>query len=175
MNRFRLILLVFLLPGLIVSGFIAHAEDDNELPPVKLINTRDLRTDSVIAEQQQLPILLYFASENCRYCRFVEEEQLKPMLRNRAYDKKIIVRRIYAADYASIYDFNGKITTGSHLASRYQAPLTPTLVFVDHQGKEIAPRIVGVVSPDYYSAELDDSINLSLITVKQQLALNRKP
>ncbi len=147
--------------------------DDDVLPPVALLLAKDLRADAGLAQDKQLPILLYFASDYCTYCRYVEEEQLKPMLRNRDYDSRVMVRRISATGFGSIVYFDGKLMSAAQIADHYHAGMTPTLVFVNAQGEEIAPRIVGVASPDYYGGDLDESINQALKSVRMVSAKTR--
>ena len=153
----------------LVSPF-CFADEDYTLPPVTLLPAKDLRADAELAQDKQLPILLYFASDYCSYCRYVEEEQLKPMLRNRDYDNRVMVRRISATNFGSIIYFDGKSISARELADYYQAGMAPTLVFVNAEGKEIAPRIVGVATPDYYGGDLDESINQALKAVRMVTA-----
>ena len=138
------------------------ASDSDDLPPVTIIAARDLKTDAQLAQQQHLPILLYFASDYCGYCRYVEESQIKPMLRNHDYDTKVMVRRVNLSNPASLRYFNGERLSADQLAGRYQARMTPTLVFIDADGNEIAPRLVGVTSEDFYGGDLDNSIDTAL-------------
>lgn len=157
---------VFIVMGLFSMVSPCCLADDDELPSVTIIQAKDLRADAELARDKQLPILLYFASDYCTYCRYVEEEQLKPMLRNRDYDNRVLLRRISATGFGSIIHFNGNPMSAAQLADYYHAGMAPTLVFVNARGEEIAPRIVGVASPDYYGGDLDDSINQALKSVR---------
>jgi thioredoxin-related protein len=141
---------------------LLHADSEDELPPVTIIAARDLQADAQLAQQRGLPILLYFASDYCGYCRYVEEAQIKPMLRNRDYDAKVMVRRVNLSNARELIFVNGIRLSADQLASLYQAPLTPTLIFINAEGKEIAPRLVGVGSEDYYGGDLDNSIATAL-------------
>lgn len=134
----------------------------DELPPVTIIPARDLQADAQLAQQRGLPILLYFASDYCSYCRYVEESQIKPMLRNHDYDAKVMVRRVNLSNARELVFVNGKRLSADQLASLYQAPMTPTLVFINADGQEIAPRLVGVTSEDFYGGDLDNSIDTAL-------------
>jgi len=157
----------------LVSTICVADDDEYVLPPVTLIAAKDLRADAAQAQDQQLPILLYFASDYCSYCRYVEEEQLKPMLRNHDYDSRVMVRRISATGFGSIVHFNGKSMSATQLAEYYHAGTAPTLVFVNAKGEEIAPRIVGVSSRDYYGGDLDESINQALKSIRRVTAKAR--
>ena len=166
----RLFPLFFLLTlGL---GFNAHASEDtaDNLPPVTLIKSNDLQADGELAHQRQLPILLMFSQRGCPWCRFVEEDHLKPMLRNANYRAQVIIRQVMTDDYSKITDFDGNKITAAQLASRYNAALTPTVIFVDHNGKALAPRILGVRNTEYYGLDLDEGLAMSLQKMRQLLA-----
>ena len=55
-----------------------------------------------------------------------------------------------------IRDFAGQ--AGAALAARWQARFTPTVLFLDAQGRELAGRLVGVAVPDFYGAYLDQAL-----------------
>ncbi|UCE90318.1 MAG: hypothetical protein JSW10_05755, partial [Pseudomonadota bacterium] len=52
-------------------------------------------------------------------------------------------------------------------AQRYSAFVMPTVVLVDHRGRELAPRLVGVTTPDFYGGDLDDAIDTALGRLRQ--------
>ena len=164
----QLFLLGFLLSGFSISWASENFELD-ELPHVDIIDTVDFRIDSRLAVKKQTPILILFSMEGCTYCQYVEEEHLKPMLRNADYGKKVIIRRVMTDDYDSLIDFDGKSVSGLDFSSRYGAYLTPTVVFLDHNGQQLS-RIFGVRNTEYYGGDLDDSLDLSLQIIRKKLA-----
>ena len=172
----RLFALFFLLT--LGSSFSLQAfadEEDDDLPPVTVVQTSDLRADAELARQRHVPILLMFAQHGCSWCRYVEEDQLKPMLRNADYRAQVIIRQVMIDDFSVITDFDGSQTKAASLAMRYNAPLTPTVVFIDDTGKLLAPRIVGVRNTEFYGGELDEALAQSAQKIRQQLAaLNLK-
>ena len=172
----RLFALFFLLTLGTSLSLSAYAyEDEDDLPPVTLVQAGNLHADGQQARQRHVPILLMFAQRGCSWCHYVEEEQLKPMLRNADYRAQVIIRQVMTDDPSSITDFDGKQTNADALASRYNASLTPTVVFVDDSGKLLAPRILGVQNTEYYGADLDDGLAISTQKIRQQLAaLNTK-
>jgi len=168
---------LFLLSTILSNSSISWASeklavenfDFDELPQVEIINTEDFRVDSRLAIKKQTPILILFAMEGCAYCEYVEEEHLKPMLRNADYSKKVIIRRVMTDDFDSLIDFDGKTISSSDFSARYDASLTPTVVFLDHNGKQLS-RILGVRNTEFYGGDLDDSLALSLRMIRKQLA-----
>ena len=144
----------------------------NDLPEVHILQSKDFRKDSQLAKQKKAPILILFSMEGCSYCRFVEEEHLKPMLRNANYMKKVVIRKVMTDDYGSVIDFNGKSLSGMDFSTRYRAYLTPTVIFVDHNGKQLS-RIMGVRNTEFYGGDLDKSLDISLQIIRQQFVSSK--
>ena len=158
-----------LLLGLLMPVNTVIAEEYNQdLPPVTVVKAEDLQTDARLSRQQNKPILLFFSMQGCSWCDFVEEEHLKPMLRNADYREKVVIRKVMTDDYGSISDFNGAAISVSDLAQRYRAYLTPTVVFVDHNGQQLAPRILGVRNTEMYGGDLDEGLELSCQKLRQE-------
>lgn len=108
------------------------------------------------------PVLVAFVADYCGYCRQLEKDYLKPMAKNSAYATRILIRTVDIAGTQDLIDFTGNMLSPSDFANNYQANITPTLVFLDKQGKEIAERLVGYNSPDYYGVDLDKSIEQAI-------------
>lgn len=169
----RLVVQVFLLSSLLSgysSSWASDYFDTEDLPPVEIINTTDFRVDGRLAVKKQAPILILFAMEGCAYCQYVEEEHLKPMLRNpEDYGSKVIIRRVMTDDYDSLIDFDGKEISNMDFSARYGAYYSPTVVFLDHNGKRLS-LILGVSNTEFYGGDLDDSLELSLQMIREQVA-----
>lgn len=123
--------------------------------------TRDLAAEAEQARDRQMPLLLMFAAEDCDYCRLLEAEILNPMVISGEYDHKVLIRRVMTDDFGRVRDFEGKLVDSDELASRYNVQVTPTVVLVDYQGRELAPRVVGTNTIEMYSAYLDRAIDVS--------------
>jgi thioredoxin-related protein len=126
------------------------------LPEVAVAS--DLRADARSAETRGLPLLLAFSSSYCGYCEQVEESFLVPMLLSGYDEHRILIRKVLVDSGSSLRDFDGKSVEGAQLASRYQVRMVPTLLFVDAQGRELAERLVGLTTIDFYGGYLENSI-----------------
>lgn len=127
-----------------------------------------LRDDAVLASTQGLPILLVFEGTYCSYCEVLEREIIKPMILSGEYTNKIIIRKVVIDSFESVQDFNGKAIDPADLASRYRVPATPTLVFVDAQGRELADKIVGINTIEMFGGRVDAAIDVSLERLRHQ-------
>lgn len=153
-----LILAAFLLFSL--SGLSASYAEES-LPYVVLKAGTDLKADGSEASEKQVPVLMFFSMEHCPFCNEVEEDYLKPILRNSDYDDKVIIRKIKIDDSNNMRDFSGKEIDAGEFSERYNISMVPTLILVNAKGKKTSPSIVGIANKHYYSAELDLAIDAS--------------
>lgn len=121
----------------------------------------DLHRDGRQAERSCIPLLLEFAAEHCEYCTLLEEEILNPTLLNRDYQRRVLMRKLVIDRPRRLRDFNGTPVSAVELASRYKVFVTPTLLFVDSRGTELAERMVGVMTVEFYGGYLDRAIGAS--------------
>jgi len=150
--------LIGLISLLLVST--AHAAE------AELTDLVDFKADGVEAKTKNLPLLLMFSASYCGYCTIIKEEFLKPMKISGDYTNKIIVRVLELDSGDDIIDIDGKKIDPVDLAERYNVQLTPTLIFVDSQGKELVQKMVGVTTVDFYGGYLDDAIDNSLLQLR---------
>ena len=140
--------------------------EDEVLPYVALKPGSDLQADSKMAKEKQVPLLLFFSMEHCPFCTIVEEDFLKPILRNAEYDNKVIIRKVKIDDSDFVNDFNGESREAGEFSDDYNVSMVPTVVLVDANGKMINPSIIGIRNTHYYSAELDDAIDASIHKIR---------
>ncbi len=152
--------LVWLLAG-------AAPAAEGALPLVEIPPLADLQATAAEAARRRLPIVLYFAAAHCPYCEQVEEDFLKPMLRSGDYDDRMLLRRVELDVPGPVRDWDGRTVDSDALAQRYRVFVTPTLLFLDARGREVAPRLVGIASPDYYGADLDAALATALAAVRR--------
>lgn len=126
--------------------------------PVRVPVGSDLSLDARQVRASGLPIMLVFSAEECTYCELLEEEFLKPMLLSGDYGDQIIIRKLILDNGSYLRDFQGSQVDASDLSLRYRVPVTPTILFLDAQGNELVPRMVGINTIDFFGGYLDQSI-----------------
>ncbi len=124
-----------------------------------MIQVADLRTESLLAKQKGLILVIEFSADDCTYCRKLEDLFLLPMQRNAAYGDKILLRAVSLSDFDSVIDFDGRSVTTAEFAARYDVTLTPTLIFLNADGEEMSEKLVGIWSEDYFGGFIDDRID----------------
>lgn len=141
------------------KGLPTKAEEPRSYVVIK--DGSNLAGDASKASKKQIPVLLFFSMKHCPFCIEVEEDYLKPMLRNAEYDGKVIIRKIRIDGTDSVRGFSGKEHDSDDFADEYNVSMVPTLILVDGHGNKIAPAIIGIANAHYYSHELDTAIELS--------------
>jgi thioredoxin-related protein len=126
----------------------------------------DLQQDGHEARDRKLPILLVFSAVACTYCRQLEDEFLEPMLISGEYTDKVIIRRLLLDIGQHPTDFDGVQRDATSIATRYRAWVTPTIVFVDGTGREVAERITGINTPELFGGYLDACIDTALLMIR---------
>ncbi len=140
---------------------LSASDHDISLTPLNeriLVEAHDLQALGKTMRSKQLGLVIMFHAEYCEYCKRLEADLLQPMLRSGDYDDKVLMRKIQIDGAYDMVNFNGQQIAASQLATRYDASMTPTLVFLDANGTEQAKQLSGYTSPDFFGAYLDRAI-----------------
>ena len=133
---------------------------------------QDLAAEGAAAAAEGKPLLVMFSAEGCPYCEVVEGEHLMPRIEGGDFDGRVTVRKIMIDSFAPITGFAGQATDGHTVARDYGIHFAPVVVFFDDQGEELAKRLVGAGTPDFYGAYLNNRIERARhsLTGSDQLA-----
>jgi len=118
-----------------------------------------------IMREKNIPLLLAFEADHCHFCTRLKAEHLQPMNNNEGYTKRILIRTIQMDGGNEIIGFNGDKISPAELSKQYKAFLTPTMVFLNDKGEEVAKRMLGYNSPDYFGLYLDQAIDAAEKTI----------
>lgn len=135
--------------------FALHGLCGWSLAGAKVPLARDLEAAGQLAVSDCKPLLLEFSAVACEYCRLLEVEILNPILLNHDYDQRVLMRKLLIDRLDRLKGFDGGTVTAKQLAEEYRIYVTPTLLFVDAQGRELADRMIGVTTLDFYGGYLD--------------------
>ena len=131
----------------------------------------NLHQDGRQALARQLPILLAFSADDCSYCELLEEDFLQPMLLSGEYEDSIIIRKLILDNGSSVTDFSGRQTAATRLSEHYRVFVTPTILFVNGNGRELAERMVGINTPELFGGYLDACVETALAVIRNPAAL----
>jgi hypothetical protein len=132
----------------------------------------DLQQEGQVARADRLPILLAFSAIECSYCDDLEDEFLKPMLLSGDYADKVIIRKLILDNGSHVRDFSGRSLEAAELAHAFRVFVTPTLLFVDADGREIAERMVGINTLEMFGGYLDGCIDTALLVLREPQRLS---
>ena len=161
------------IPGLIMLLAILPISQFSLAEPVHNIQeVQDLAALGNEARDTQTPILIMFSQKGCTYCVILEEDYLRPILKSGDYQDKVIIRKVRIDSFDTLRGFDGKLIEADAFASNYRAYVTPTMVFLDHNGLELTNRLMGIGTEGFFAAEIDTAINTSLSRLRS-VALNK--
>jgi thiol-disulfide isomerase/thioredoxin len=140
----------------IAATVFAGATSAQSLTPAS-----DMQADGELARAQRLPIVLFFHSTSCPYCREVEDLYLRPLASENARSPRVILRAVEIDEPDAMKDFDGSRTDMRAFAASHGVRLVPTVRFLGPNGAVLAPELLGYSSPDFYAGYLDDAISVA--------------
>jgi thioredoxin-related protein len=145
----RFHLLIFLL----LSSSVVCAE------PELLLQASDLQELGGQAETRQIPILLMVSQDHCGFCKQMKQEVLNPMLLSGDEANRVLMRELLIDAGETVVNFQGQHEASETFSSRYKVRVTPTLLFLDNKGEEVAERILGINTVDYLPFYIEGAID----------------
>lgn len=122
-----------------------------------IAQVQNLASESRQAMAEDKVYLLYVSRLRCPYCAKLEKNVLLPMLNNKQYGKLVELREL-SFEGGEVVDFNNQSHLSIEIINQFAIPGTPTLLFLDNNGEELASRIVGYNSEDFYWYYFDKAI-----------------
>ncbi len=130
---------------------------DSELPI-----PNSLPAVATVAARQGNPLILLISLSGCPYCELLRRNYLLsartnglPVWQINMHDKQ---RPLVA--------FDGSTSHAAEQIARWKVRLAPTVLFLNAQGQEVAERLVGIASVDFYGAYLDERIAMGRQAIK---------
>lgn len=138
---------------------------DQNLPFVEIKHAENFQDLTQEASKEGKVILLEMSATYCGYCKTLEEEVIKPMLRSGDYNN-VLIRKLNIDSHYPMNDLNGKKSSPFELSSKMGVYVTPTLLFLDGNGNEVSERIVGVNTLEMYGGYVDDALQQGLKSIQ---------
>lgn len=108
-----------------------------------------------IAALKNEPLVLLVSLPGCPFCELVRRNYLLPGQR----DGSLQAWQLNISDRATpLTGFDGKATTAAAQVAAWKAGFTPTVLFLGPAGQDLAERLVGLASVDFYGAYLDERL-----------------
>jgi thioredoxin-related protein len=125
----------------------------------KLTPLEDMRLLGRESRQHQIPILLLVSQYHCSYCERMKQEVLNPLQLDPAYGQRVLIRELSIDPGEMVIDLRGKRQATADFVTRYNVSVTPTLLFLDAEGREAGQRIVGINTVDFLFLYIDEAID----------------
>lgn len=132
----------------------------------ELPKAQDLAADARQVRGARMPIVLFFAAEDCTYCHIVEDDYLRPMFNSGRYRDTVLFRTVLIDDARELTDFQGNPVAPDVFAKRYGVSLTPQVKFLDANGEELVPGLIGLMTRDFYAGYLEDAISAAVAKLR---------
>lgn len=126
--------------------------------PLKEIPTaRSLQAEISAALKSSSPLLVFVSLDNCPFCKIARENYLLPLMN----EQSIPIVQVNFRYHASLVDARGHELTQDQLIRAWGVKVAPTVLFLGKEGREIAPRLTGGSTSDFYGAYLDERIRIA--------------
>ena len=156
-TRLRFVL-VFLL---ILIGPQSVLAAGAEIPAAK-----NLAEVGLSSQEQGIPAVVFVSRDACPYCRTLRDTILQPLFNADKFEQRAILVEISLDRDDPLTGFENTQMTAEAFGQLYQSEITPTLLFLDSEGHEIAKRIVGISNLEFYGFYLQKSIDEALRAIR---------
>lgn len=163
--------LIFIFSNTYLYASEDESMDDDMLNEIsELAEESDFQKLAIEMKQKSLGLVLMLHAEHCPYCAKMENEVLSPMVKSNDYDNKVLIRKLQIDEARDVVDFDGSIVEPSDISNRYDASLTPTLVFLDYKGNQKNEKMIGINTVELFGAYLDIEIDKLVENLKKDEA-----
>jgi thioredoxin-related protein len=119
---------------------------------------KNLTADAAHSRAVQRPVVVFYYSHSCPYCREIEENYLAPMVKRATAAEPFLLRAVEVDSSLTVTDFDGRKYSQSDLARRHGATIVPQLRFFGPDGRELTEPLIGLTSRDFYLGDLESSL-----------------
>lgn len=119
-----------------------------------------------LSQQLGVPTIVFVSRDACPYCRTLRDKILQPMLSANKFERRAILVEVSLDRVDPLTGFTNRQLTAQAFGESYQAGITPTLLFLDAEGREISKRIIGISNLELYGFYLQKSIDEALLAIR---------
>jgi thioredoxin-related protein len=117
----------------------------------------DLRVLAAKVQRDRSPLLLFFSTPGCPYCREVRRSYLAPRVREGAA-AGIEIREVDITSRRTFAGHDGKSVSELELAARYRLRVAPVVILVNQDLVPLADPLVGIDRAGFYENYLSSAI-----------------
>ena len=129
----------------------------------RLLILENFQTLSQRACAENKVMVIMVSREDCPYCVKLKKQVFVPEVLNGELNTQWLLRELLIDSNETHIDFEGNKVNSFDYARSIKATLTPTVLFLDKNGKEIGKRIIGTGGAiDFYDFYLKRSLKEAL-------------
>jgi hypothetical protein len=110
----------------------------------------------VLGHRPGVVTVLLFSQDGCAFCAIAREHYLRPLAATRPSD--LAIAEVELGSPRLLVDWRNARRSHAEFARELRVKFAPTVMFLDAQGRELAPAIVGL-SHDFFGAYLEAGIS----------------
>ena len=139
-----------------------------QIPRAQITQASDLAKIARSSQRQGVPTIVFVSRDACPYCRTLRDSILVPMLAANKFEQRANLVEVSLDRLEPLTGFDGEMISVQAFSDRYRTGITPTLLFLDIDGREISKRRVGISNQELYSHYLQKSIDEALAVTRPQ-------
>ena len=155
-NQFLQIWIGVALVGLLSTNAISATLKD--IPEAK-----SLQTEISVALKTGYPLLVFVSLDNCPFCKIARNNYLMPLMN----EQSVPVVQVNFRYITPVLDWQGKTLSQDQLVKAWAVKVAPTVLFLGKDGREIAPRLVGGSTSDFYGSYLEERIRTAQTAISR--------
>jgi thioredoxin-related protein len=124
--------------------------------------SKSLQNDLAASLKKSKPLVVLVSLDNCPFCKIARENYLIPLM----VEQGITVIQVNINHPTPIVDAQGILTTHEELIRNWFIKAAPTVLFLGKGGQEIAPRLVGGSTSDFYGGYLQERVDQATKSLK---------
>jgi thioredoxin-related protein len=139
-----------LLCGLVPFDVLAAPQ--SEIPAAK-----SLLDDIATALKIPSPLVVFVSLDNCPFCKIAKNNYLLPLMNEQA----VPMVQVNFRHASPVVDWQGRTMSQDQLIRTWGVKVAPTVLFLGKDGRELAPRLVGGSTSDFYGSYLDERLRVA--------------
>lgn len=122
----------------------------------------DLRPLLAAVARERRPLLLFFTTPGCPFCRQVRGGYLRPRERSGVAASGVVIREVEIGSRRRLLDEAGRPATEAELADRFNVRIVPCVLLVDTRLRPLTEPLVGIDRSGFYEGYLQAAIDAAL-------------
>lgn len=131
----------------------AAAQAADSLAPID-----DLRPLLAAVARDKRPLLLFFSTPGCPYCREVRRGYLRPRVQEGPESSGVAIREVEITSGRRLLDENGQSVTEAQFAVRFGVKVVPHVLLVDARLRSLGEPLIGIDASGFYEGYLQSAI-----------------